>query len=277
MDQRISSKAQGSAPLSMIAVKSLALASPTRGAMLVLAALVCLSCATGAVPQVSNTDEVVSQPDFRTIVRYGEGLGFAPLSEDTSQISPIALQVLPVEAVRITWMGRAPAPEMVMVNTGDAGWKPTVGDKELMGGWRRTMVRVMSFRPAQLQAFGEDAQRIAEDVTRLLVDPDLRLGKVLSGPEDVPLDHPLSDVRQDLERSGRDASEIERLLADTVPSTIRPPAFEECSDRHVCLTFDSWDLHGGILCRWRVRFGENPKIEHVVIAEGVGGYRRFFY
>lgn len=277
MDQRIRSKAQGSAPLSMIAARSRVLTSRIQGAMLVLAVLVCVSVAAGAVPRVSSPDELVQQPGFTTVVHYGKRLGFAPLSEDTTHISPIALQVLPVRAVQVTWMGRAPVPEMVMVNSGDADWKPTLGDKELMAGWKRTMVRALFFPPAQLEGLGEDPQRIAEDITRLLVDPDPGLARVVSGPQDVPLDHPLSDVRQDLERSGRDASEIEKLLAQTIPPTIRPPAFEECTDRQLCLTFDSWDLHGGILCRWSVRLGQEPKIDRVVLAEGVGSYRRFYY
>lgn len=244
---------------------------------MVLLMVLCLGCGTGEEIRSSHRGDGAGKPDFETISRYGRRLGFAPLSEDTTRVTALPLQVLPLDAVSITWMGRAPVPEMVMVNSGGSGWRPTLGDKELMSGWKSSLAAVLDLSPAQLEALGGDARPIAEDLTRLLVDPDPGMGMVVAAQGDVPVDHPLSDVRQDLETSGRDPSQIERMFAASIPTAVHPPAFKERSDHRLTVTFYTWDLHGGLVRRWRVRLGKDPKIEDTVIAEGVGSYRRFLY
>lgn len=237
-----------------------------------LVALAVFGCATEMAGQSSV-------PPFGTIVHYGEQIGFAPLSEETTEISQLELDLLPARAVVAHWIGRAPTPEVVLVN--DSGrWRATLGDKDLLPGWKAAITPALKLSGEGLAHVTETegaATRLASDLCSLLVDPDPSLGRVVSAIEEIPLQHPLSDVRRELERQEVPAEEVDRRLLAKSPEHIEAPQLRRISDDRFDLTFTTWNLHGGRLETWQVGLGKAPYVRVQLVARGTGSFRNFFF
>ncbi len=235
-------------------------------------ALGTLGCATGMADQSS-------MPPFETVVRYGEIIGFAPLSEDTTHISELELDLLPVRAVEIHWQGREPTPELVLVEH-SGKWRATLGDKTRLPGWNTVVKSALGLSGDQLThllASEEGAARLASDLSLLLVDPDPSLGQVVASVGEIPLLHRLSDVRRALEREGLPAEEIDKRLLSRSPQYIEAPDLRRLSEDSAVLSFTTWNLHGGRLERWQINFGRTPSVRVELLAEGTGSFRNFFF
>lgn len=250
--------------------ESLAIAVKLLGTLLSL--VVFAACAAPSEPS--------TVPDHATLERYGEEIGFQPISEDTTTVEPLRLEVLPARAVVARWLGRAPVPELVLVQSDDGRWRATLGNVTWMEGWKKAMRPALRLAPQELDELEgkpDSADRLAADLARLVVDPDPSFGGVVASEEQIPLDHGLSDVRKDMEIEDLSPAEIERELRSRLPASIEPPRMERLSPDNLLLTFATWKLYGGSVLRWRVTLGSSPSIEPELIAKHMGSYRRYYY
>lgn len=242
--------------------------------IVVVAAVTCFLMGASCMGTAGGTVGSGS-PDFKTIADYGDQLGFRPAAEETVAYRELPLRQLDGRAVVATWQGGAPKPELVLIRT-SSGWGATLGDKQLLRGWRKAILPLLQVSPDELEDPGVDPRQLATELTMLLVDPDPSLGRVVSSVDEIPLRHPLSDVVEDLRRKGLTEEEIDEMLREREPHQLTAPRFATGGESQV-VEFYTWNLHGGLVVHWQITLGKKPKVESSLVMEGAGSYRRFFY
>lgn len=183
------------------------------------------------------------------------------------RIEKVHLMALPWSAVRVRVIGRVPAEEAILVHSGK-DWKVLLLNKNLATRWGRAITPLLKTTPYPK---GLSPSSVAEDLTKLLVDPDERFGKVISTSSDIPAADPLSDPFRDLVRSGKSRKEIrETLLA---PLKRHPEgASRQGSGSDSVITFDTWGFFGGEVARWKIGFGRRAKAKRTVCCVYVGSW-----
>lgn len=247
--------------------------SPIASLAVGIGASLALWMACGGSLRAKSSD----RPAYETIVRYGKAMGFRPIAEETVHLRELPLQQLHGKAVVANWEGRTPAPELVLVSTSSSGWRATLGDKNLLRGWRDAVELLLEYPPTELVGISEHSRALAEDLTRILVDPNPSFGVVLSAAEDVPVEHSLSDVARDLQREGLTAEQVVEKFRRGLPSELTAPRIEEGTNGTRVLEFYTWNLHGGSIVGWQVSLGAKPRVRARLIMDGAGSYRHFFY
>lgn len=194
------------------------------------------------------------------------------IEEELLRVTNIQLNVKGITARRVEILDRVPAREMVFIQTA-GGWFLSLSDKTLVPEWRGRV-------EAMLGGLGDsvckvDAGVLAEDLTRILVDPDPRYGVTISSRDDIPAEYRSSDVLRDLERSGKSAADVREFLLQKAPSTVHPPV-TSCSEVTIKHEFYSWHYFGGEVVLWRVMVRPTPTIQREILAQGVGSFD-FYY
>jgi len=188
----------------------------------------------------------------------------------------INMNVLRLEAFSINVLTQIPKVPITLIKV-DKKWEPLMISKELTDHWDSTMGKVLkdTFYEKQGREVGDyNAKEIAQDICKLLVDPDGRYGIVLVRVKDIPVGYQRSDVYRDLVRAGMSRSEIESKLLRNVTIPIAPPKLME-EDCGLCLRFFTWHYFGGELCQWTILIGKKYTIKREIISVEVGSYDYF--
>lgn len=187
----------------------------------------------------------------------------------TTEISHAGIDIA---AVRVEVLDRVPVREMVFANhMGE--WELLLSDKSLVRGWRRVVEG--SLRQLGDSSCSVDGTLLAQDLARLLVDPDPRYGVVISSSAEIPTDYQSSHVLRDLERRSVEPPQIRSTLLRKAPSGIRSPR-TNCVDEVAQVGFYTWHYFGGEVASWVVVLGPSPTIKRKVLAEGVGSYDYYY-
>lgn len=218
--------------LKLLARRSLSLVSATR-----------LSC--------SPNYSFAATPTFEEIVQLAEDVGWPrPASPDLVEVQAIELRCLGPIAVEIAILGRVPKQQLIAVST-SSRWFPVASDKDLVADWRLSIQGVMDGMRCRRAA------PIAQDLTRLLVDPDRDFGRLLRSVDDIPR----------LEEDGRDAEPWSGLARQ-----IHSPQFQTGSTGTRSVSFYTWDYFGGEVKRWQAYLQDDGSIEYEIVAQGVGAF-----
>ena len=164
------------------------------------------------------------------------------------RVTLIRLEVLQCSALRVTVLDRVPAREWVLVRSGGE-WVLVLSDKKLVDGWQTEASKCLQGMQESPCSLGAD--RLARDITAVLVDPVDQFGVVLCSRESIPTDYQSSDVGRDFKRSGASSSQAKIMLLARAPREIGPPQLFS-SEETAYLEFFSWNYFGGEIVSWRV-------------------------
>lgn len=210
----------------------------------------------------------VEGPSLDEVAEVTSDLGIPELHPSLVKQEVIPFKTIKARAIRTTVIARVPAVEIVFI-AAERGWLPVLINKDLAPSWE-----------AIVPALGIDGslaepRAIAQDLARLLVDPEPRYGVVLDSSASIPTDYPSSDVRRDLLRAGKSEEEVRALLLRDVTAEIRSPVVEQVGAKAV-LTFTTWHYFGGEVVRWHVDLEPTLKVRREPLAAKVGSYD-FYY
>lgn len=179
----------------------------------------------------------------------------------------------PVYIVEI--FGRIPRYQLVLIDAKGGMFMPSLADKQPAASWSRVAELVV--RRCLPRGFSKDQSvGLAEDFTRLFVDPDVEYGRLLHSVDDIPINMNSSDRLRDLRRHRLSEVEIKKLLLADVPS-ICAPTCKSCDQGHDGnLDFFTWGYFGGEVVRWSIDLKNPMKSEFEVLATRRGSFDYYF-